>query len=138
MLNLFYPTICGKLVPFSFSLQGSVSRQAATPDSKPILKDMSSSPEPVTTTLAYEHRDSPLGLSIQPGLNDPESEAATITGTLSNHMSSIPTDLTNSQNDITREGNVDNTHQEPMFKTITFNYPLVNQVTIMKQSHKTT
>lgn len=99
-----------------------------------------SSPEPGTTTLAYEHRDSPLGLSIQPGLNDPESEATTITGTLSNHMSSIPTDLTNSpsQNDITREGNVDSTHQEPMFKTITFNYPLVNQVTIMKQSHKTT
>lgn len=117
-----------------------------SPSSLPIAisNDSISSPEPVTTTLAYEHRDSTWGLSIQPGLNNSDSEASTITDTLSNNMSSIPTDLTNSpsQINITREIKVNksgkgsivfllNTQQVPMFKTITFNHPLVKQVTIM-------
>lgn len=114
-----------------------------SPSSLPIAinNDSISSPEPVTTTLAYEHRDSTLGLSTQPDLNNSDSEASTITDTLLNNMSSIPIDLTSlpSQNNITREikvnksgkGTIVFAQQVPMFKTITFNHPLVKQVTIM-------
>ncbi|XP_016318480.1 serine-rich adhesin for platelets-like [Sinocyclocheilus anshuiensis] len=118
-----------------------------SPPPSPITATSNDS-KPVTTPLAHEHRDSTLGILTQTGLNRSDSEGTTISDTWSNNISSTPAGLTkpplSSKTSI--DGNADNsansvksttvfvfnTPKVPVFKTITFNYPLVNQVTVMK------
>ncbi|KAI2663125.1 hypothetical protein H4Q32_028168 [Labeo rohita] len=101
--------------------------------------------QPVTTPLAYEHGGSTWGISAQTALNRSDSEG--ITDTWSNNITSIAAGLKNPplSNNTSREGNADNsvksvkstivfvfsTPKAPVFKTITFNHPLVNQVTVI-------
>lgn len=112
------------------------------------LRSLSNDSKPVTTSLAHEYRGSALVILTQSGLNRSDSEGTTIKDTWSNNISSIPAGLTNPplSSNTSRDGNTDNsansvksttffvfnTPKVPVFKTITFNHPLVNQVTVMK------
>ncbi|XP_016300199.1 uncharacterized protein LOC107656772 isoform X2 [Sinocyclocheilus anshuiensis] len=111
------------------------------------LTATSNDPKPVTTPLAEEHKGSTVGISIQTALKRSDSEGTTITDTWSNSISSTPAGLTNPplSSNTSRDGNADdsansvkstivfvfNIPKVPVFKTITFNHPLVNQVTVM-------
>lgn len=111
------------------------------------LTAISNDSKPVTTPLAEEHKGSTVGISIQTGLNRSDSEGTTIPDTWPNSISLIPAGLTNPplSSNTSRDGKTDdsgnsmkstivfvfNIPKVPVFKTITFNHPLVNQVTVM-------
>lgn len=107
------------------------------------LTAISNASKPVTTPLAEENKGSNVGISIQTALNRSDPEGTTITDTWSNSISSIPAGLTSPP--LSSNGNSDdsanlvkstivfvfNNPKVPVFKTITFNLSLVNQVTVM-------
>ncbi len=168
---------------FVFFLQGTVSRQAMAPDSKPTsmntplmllttqenqkintnaslnpfsqaspLTAINNDSKPVPTPLAEENKGSIVGISIQTALNRSYPEGTTITDTWSNSISSTPAGLTSPplSSNTSKNGNADdsansvkstivfvfNNPKVPVFKTITFNHSLVNQVTVMNTASR--
>ncbi|XP_043101110.1 mucin-5AC [Puntigrus tetrazona] len=113
---------------------------------------ISNDAKPVTTPLAEERKSSSVRISVPTALNRSDTEGIAITDTWSNSISSIPAALTNPplSGNTSRDGREDDSANSvkntivfvfnvpivPMFKTITFTHPLVNQVTVMNTDLK--